>query len=431
MAQAIVMPKLGQTVEEAAIVRWHKQEGDMVKKGDVLFEIETDKAVLETESFYDGTLLKILVGEGETVPVSSTVAYVGKKGEKVPEGPKAEPVIRPPSPTPSLRPPTPTQLAAETPKAPSRLLISPRAKALAKKCVIDPSNVRGTGPNGRILEKDVCAYLEANKYNELRITPTAKKLAAAESIDILKVKGTGDSSRIMAHDIKRAVAEKPKKMSKMRQVIAKRLTQSFTTTPHFYVTVSVDMTDLLAFRQELKDSGEVYTVTDFILEAVILSLKEFPVLNSVTDGTTVRWHSRVDLGMAVGLEEGLVVPVLRSAETLSMSELHDTAKALAAKAQEGKLVPDEMTGSTFTVSNMGMLDVENFTAIINPGESAILGVGSTTESAVVIDGKIKVRSMMKMTLSSDHRVVDGTTASGFINAIKNKLEDLELWKSLT
>lgn len=454
MAQAVIMPKLGQAMEDATIVKWHKKEGDQVKKGEVLFEIETEKAVLEAESFHEGTLLKILVREQEAAQVLSPVAYVGKPGEKLPEIPAALPTASSPPPSAVSRPeqsvkprtasaaampeparvtPGPTHIHRQGAEAvvPRKLAISPRAKALARASVINPANIRGTGPNGRIIERDVKAYLQEKRYDQIRITPAAKRLAADEDIDILNVSGAGESLRITARDIQRAIAEKPRKMSKMRQVIAKRLTESFTTTPHFYVTVSADMTELLAFRQELKERGESYTVTDFILEAVILSLLEFPALNSVTDGAVVRWHGSVALGMAVGLDDGLVVPVIRSSENLNMRELHESAGALAAKARSGKLTPDEMTGSTFTVSNMGMMDVENFTAIINPGESAILAVASTMQCPVAINGRVEARSMMKMTLSSDHRIVDGATAAAFINAVKHKLEDMELWKSLT
>ena len=453
MAQAVVMPKLGQTVEEATLVTWHKQQGDKVKKGDVLFEIETDKAVLEAESFYDGVLLKTFVAEGETVPVGATVAFVGEAGEAAPA---VAPVARPPASAPAPAPaPTPapastaaapapapaapTATPAERPAllpaapaaAPARLFISPRARALARARVVDPGPIPGTGPNGRILERDVNAYLAAHDYDGLRITPAAKRLAANERVDILGIKGTGDAGRIMVCDVERSLATRPKPMSKMRQVIARRLTESFTTTPHFYATVSIDMTDLFAFRQQLKARGQAYSVTDFILEAVVLSLQELPVVNSVTDGSTVRWHGAVDLGMAVGLDEGLVVPVLRDADAMTMPELHDAAAALSAKARGGKLMPDEMTGSTFTVSNMGMLNVENFTAIINPGESAILAVSSTVLQPVVRAGEIVARSMMKITLSSDHRIIDGTIGAAFVNAVKDKLEDIELWRSLT
>lgn len=453
MPQAVIMPKLGQATEESTIVKWHKKEGDTVKKGDILFEMETDKAVLEAESFFDGTLLKIFVPEKVTVPVNVVVAYIGTPGEKVPDAPPppppqaSAPAAKPAAPaaqattaapaaaaTPAAGPaPAKPQAAPKpAPAAPTRLFISPRGKALAKTSVIDPAAIRGTGPNGRVTEADVRGYLQANNYDQLRISPAAKKLAAKEGLDILRIKGSGDAGRIMVHDVERAAAEKPRTMSKMRQVIARRLTDSFTGTPHFYATVSVDMTNLLAFRKELKDAGKPLGVTAFILEAVVLALKEFPAVNSMTpDGVTIRWRGTVDLGMAVGLDEGLVVPVIRSAEDLSLKELHEAADALSAKARAGKLLPDEMTGGSFTVSNMGMLDVECFNAIINPGEGAILAVASTIPTVVVRDGKMVVRSIMKITASVDHRIVDGTTAAAFVNSIKRKLEDVELWKTLT
>lgn len=451
MAQEVVMPKLGQTVEEATIVKWHKKEGDTVRKGEVLFEIETDKAVLEAESFFEGVLLKILHGEGETVPVSLPVAYVGAKGEKAPDVASAPPAAPPepakkPGPAAPAAPPAPTAPApaaasapaapvapapAPAPAKPGRLFISPRARALCIKSLVDPAPIRGTGANGRIVVKDVEAYLDAHRYGELRVTPSARRLAAKEKVDILTVRGTGASGRIMVRDVERAIAERPLPLSRMRQVIARRLTESFSGTPHFYVTVSVDMTDLLAYRQQRKAQGVSYTVTDFILEAVVLSLQEHPTVNSVCDGTTIRWYGSVDLGVAVSVENGLVVPVIRNADDLGMEELRDRARDLTTRAREGKLLPDEMTGSTFTVSNMGMLDVENFHAIINPGEAAILAVSSTRESVVAREGKVQIRSIMKMTLSTDHRIVDGAMGAAFANSIRQKLEDMDLWKSLT
>jgi pyruvate dehydrogenase E2 component (dihydrolipoamide acetyltransferase) len=428
MPNAIIMPKFGQMTEESAIVEWRKKEGDTVAKGDILFTVETDKSVMECESFFDGTLLKILVQPGVNVPVSSTVGFIGQPGDAIPAVEALKPVAKA-EPKPEAKP-APRPIEAARPVAvpaplpsvvPAMFRISPRAAALARECVIDPTKITGTGPQGRVVENDVRAYLDSKGYDKLRVSPTAKKLAAKEQIDLLSL----EADRIEVADVERAIAEKPKPMSKMRQVIGQRLTQSVVTQPHFYVTVSVDMTDLLAFRQK------PLTVTDFIAQAVLLTLKECPDVNSTTDGKSIRWHSRVHLGVAVSLEQGLVVPVIRNADDMTLPELSAASKALSEKARTGKLAPDEMSGSTFTISNMGMLNVENFTAIINTGEAAILAVSTTMPQPVVRNGQVVVRQIMKMTLSSDHRIVDGALAAKFINAIKQKLEDLELWKRLT
>jgi pyruvate dehydrogenase E2 component (dihydrolipoamide acetyltransferase) len=451
MATPIIMPKFGQMTEESAIVEWLKKEGDKVAKGDILFTVETDKSVMEVQSFEGGTLLKISVPPGVNVPVQSTVGFLGQPGEPIPEvtapapapAPKGPEVGRavpsaPPPPvartpeqpiqSPAVPPPQPVAVPASQP---TLFRISPRAAALARNCVIDPSRITGSGPNGRVVEKDVETYLDAKGYRQLRISPAAKQIAAREKLDVLTIQCPPDAPRITVADVERALAEKPKPMSKMRQIIAQRLTQSVLTSPHFFVTVEVDMTDLVKFRAQLKEHGAPYTVTDFISQAVVLALKEFPAVNSVTDGKTTRWNSHVHLGVAVSLEQGLVVPAIRDADELTLAELNARAKELADKARAGKLAPNEMTGSTFTISNMGMLDVENFTAIINPGESAILAVSSALAKPVVRDGKVVVRSIMKMTLSSDHRIIDGAMAARFINAVKKKLENLELWKLLT
>jgi len=457
MAQAVIFPKLGQTMEEGAIVKWLKKEGDPVAKGDILFEIETDKANLEVESFFEGVLLKIYVREGITVPVNTVVGYVGAAGEKVPnQAPKAEAPAPAPAPAAAAVPatspaisaaparvpaavpapvaavpaprPAPQPVAALVPEA--RLIISPRAKALAKDACINPSRVTGTGPNGRIVEKDVQTYLASSGYNALHITPAAKRLAAEKEIDILTVRGSGDAGRIMVEDVERAVRRRPVPLSRMRQIIARRLVESKQTIPHFYVTVKADITDLMTYRADLKAKGFNYSVNDFVLEAVILSLEEFPIVNSVTDGLTVSWRGDVDLGMAVSVENGLVVPVIRAAQTLTLKELNAQTKALAEKARTGKLTPDEMVGSSFTVSNMGMMSVDQFMAIINPGEAGILAVSTGRQVPAVVNGEIKVRTVMAMTLSVDHRIVDGSVGAQFANAIKSKLENLELWKAL-
>jgi pyruvate dehydrogenase E2 component (dihydrolipoamide acetyltransferase) len=441
MPRPVVMPKLGQSEEEGTLVRWLKKEGDAVAKGDVLFEIETDKALLEVESFFDGTLLKIVVPEGDTVPVQSTVAFIGDPGEATPEitvpaakpgkgeGPRASAKVleQPPiaaaggeaqarversiarerEARPQERPSPPPASA----KVPSMFKISPRAARLAKECAVDPKAIVGTGPGGRIVEKDVRSYLDTKGYTRLRVTPTAKKLARKEGIDLFSLQPSDDGGRITVVDVETALAERPKPMGRMRRVIAQRLA-------------------LDSFRNELKSKRVSYTITDFILRAVAVTLEEFPAVNSTTDGEKIWWHSRIDLGLAVALEQGLVVPVLRNANKLTLADIHEQATKLTARARAGKLTPDEMTGSTFTISNMGMLDVENFTAIINPGESAILAVSSLMKHPVVRDDRVVIRSLMKMTLSSDHRIIDGALAARFLNAVRNKLEEISLWRRL-
>jgi pyruvate dehydrogenase E2 component (dihydrolipoamide acetyltransferase) len=445
MVTPIVMPKFGQMTEDSAIVEWLKKEGDTVAKGDVLFLVETDKSVMEVESFSEGTLLKIAVGVGVSVPVQSVVGYLGAKGEAIPATPaptRPAPASAPSAPKaakPAARGAAPVAVAfapaaavaVPSAAAPARFRISPRAAALAKDSVIDAHAIAGSGPEGRIVEKDMRAYLEAHDYAALRVSPAGKALAAKEGLDLLALRADNGGKRIEIADVERAIAEKPKAMSKIRQIIAQRLADSVVTAPHFYVTVEVDMTETIAQRARLNAAGARYSVTDFIAQASALALKEFPAVNSATDGKSVRWHSRVHLGIAVNLEEGLVVPVVRDADEMTMAELSGRAKQLVDKARAGGLAPDEMSGSTFTISNMGMLDVENFTAIINPGESAILAVSSTVKKPVVRDDAIVARPIMKMTLSSDHRLIDGATAARFVNSIKTKLEDKGLWSALT
>lgn len=419
MATPIIMPKFGQMTEESAIVEWHKREGDKIAKGDVLFTIETDKSLMDVESFEEGTLLKILIKPGVSVAVQSTVGFLGQPGEAIPDAAAstATPTLRPTTAAscstpvgahPENQPEMPAVAATvPTPVAASgsaHLKISPRAAALVRDFAIDPSRITGSGPDGRIIEKDIRAYLDARGHAKPGTLPASEALAARE---------------------------KPRPMSRMRQVIAQRLTQSFRDTPHFYVTVTVDMTGLITFRDQLKAAGTPCTVTDFIAKAVILALQEFPDLNSSTDGAYMRRRDHVNLGIAVSLDEGLVVPVIPAAEQLSFWELIQRSREVVEKARTGKATPDELSGGTFTISNMGMMDVENFSAIINPGESAILAVASAQPQPVVRDGRIVVRHMMKVTLSCDHRVVDGALGARFVNAVKQKIENLELWKRLT
>ena len=394
MAQPILMPKLGQMTEESRVVRWLKQEGEAVAKGEPLLEIETDKAAMEVESFYDGVLLKVLVPEGETVPVMQTLGYVGEPGESVPADLAAAPqaVAASESETGSSSWPASFESGSrgqENPATMERIKISPRAAGLAAARGLDARRIQGSGPGGRIIERDVLAALREAPVHTVPIP---------------------------------AVSPAGRPLSRMRRVISQRLTASFTSTPHFYVTVSADMTAIETVRSELKARSEQVSVTDFLVKAVAETLVEFPDCNSWTDGTTVTPHSGIHVGIAVALEGGLVVPVIRDADQLSLSRISVMTKELVEKAKGGTLKPEEMSGSSFTISNMGMLHVENLTAIINPGESAILAVGSASPQPVAVAGSVEIRPMMKMTLSADHRLVDGALAARFVNKIKERLE---------
>jgi pyruvate dehydrogenase E2 component (dihydrolipoamide acetyltransferase) len=437
----IIMPKFGQMTEESAIVEWLKKEGDPVAKGDILFTVETDKAVMEVESFEAGTLAKIAVAPGVTVPVQSVVGYLSRPGEDTAGAPApapAAPAVAKPAPPPSPAQTGPTLTTQTSPLTtvsppPALFRISPRAAALAERSGIDPSAIKGSGPLGRVVERDVRQFLES------RGTSAAAKAELARAPAQQELRPTAEqtagkptpSTPSMLRPAAAQTAGKPIPMSRMRQIIAQRLTQSFRDTPHFYVTVSADMTGLAAYRQELKAAGAPYSLTDFISQSVVLSLLEFPTVNSSTDGKTTIAHGQVNLGLAVSIEGGLVVPVIPNAGALTLLDISAASKRLADKARAGKLTPDEMTGGTFTISNMGMLNVENFFAIINPGEGGILAVASVLPQPVVRGDGIAIRQMMKMTLSVDHRLVDGALGALFINAIKAKLEDMALWKRLT
>jgi pyruvate dehydrogenase E2 component (dihydrolipoamide acetyltransferase) len=434
MAHPILMPKPGQMTEECVLVAWHKHEGDPVRKGDVLFEIETDKAVMDVEAFEDGVLLKRCVAEGESAPVNAICAYVGEPGEAIPDdgvrvglaaeavsgsGPSAPAAsviatvpaapVEPSAPGATSAPAAPAAPAAPvvpavaTPPAgdrDGRLAISPRASRLAAASGVDPRTLPGTGPGGRITERDVQAAID-------RRSPAAP----------------GDTPDGGSAD------EEARPLSRMRRVIAERLTESWTTVPQFRVTASVDMTRLLALRAELRETGLDLSITDFIVGATAQSLVELPDVNSRTDGTTVWLRRRVHLGLAVTVTGGLVVPVIRDADRLSPRGIHSRAVALAAAARDGRLGPDDMTGSTFTVSNLGMFGVDQFDAIVNPGEAGILAVSSVIPTPVVLGDGIAVRQLMKLTLTADHRLVDGELAARFLNAIRRRLQDVEAIRS--
>jgi pyruvate dehydrogenase E2 component (dihydrolipoamide acetyltransferase) len=444
MAHPILMPKPGQMTEECVLVAWHKREGDQVRKGDLLFEIESDKSNMDVEAFEEGVLLKRYVQEGETVPVNTLCAYVGEPGEAVPD--QAPPVAaahtegaaKARTPAAAGAPAVPASAApvrsaaaaadrGATGTAPSRagasdhLRISPRASRLAAASGLDPRQISGTGPEGRITERDVRAALEAATAAVAAAAPAAPA-TVAPPMTAPPALGTSRPPAAAVPDWS-AGETAPQPLSRMRRVIAERLTLSATTVPQFTVTVAVDMTRLLALRADLKATGTTLTVTDFIISATAQTLAEFPTVNSRTDGVSMWTRSRVLLGLAVSLPGGLVVPVMRDADRLSLADVHTRAAELAEAARNGTLTPDDMTGSTFTISNLGMIGVDEFSAIINPGESAILAVSSVVPTPVVVGDGIGIRQMMKLTLTADHRLVDGELAARFLNALRRRLEE--------
>jgi pyruvate dehydrogenase E2 component (dihydrolipoamide acetyltransferase) len=461
MAVAIRMPQPGQMTEECTVLQWFKAEGDRISRGDPLFEIETDKSNMEIEAFDEGVLLRIDAPEGATVPVDAVVAWIGEAGESIPETssgavsvgvatgrhggtptPASQVGAYPSQPGayPTASDATISQLGASVaraaaPPAPgetdgrqgeARLAISPRASRVAAELGIDPRSIAGTGPGGRIVERDVRSASETASSSEAAPSAGAASSAGAAPTTPAGVSGAGAPATGPSVHPLSAAPSTPKgpgeTLSRVRQTIARRLTEN-TSVPTFSVTVAVDMSDLLRLRADLKAAGSGISVTDLIHAAVVQALGELPLLNASTDGVTVWKPEHVQLGVAVSVSAGLLVPVIRDADLLSVRGLHEQTAALVEAARAGKLAPDQLKGSTFSVSNMGMFGVEQFTAIINPGESGILAVSSVTPEVRAMGDAMAVRQMMRITLTADHRLIDGELGARFVNAVKRRLED--------
>ena len=428
MVVAIRMPQPGQMTEECTVLQWFKAEGDRVSRGDPLFEIETDKSNMEIEAFDEGVLLRIDARVGATVPVDAVVAWIGQPGEPVPEAAASAAAFEPAPEAEPSAPPPPTVTAALAPpvapevhgQAASRLAISPRASRLAAELGIDPRTVTGTGPGGRIVERDVRAAADAAAIAVTAPVAAVAEPAGGAAAPASVVPAAGGAPSALAQGAGET-------LSRMRQTIARRLTEN-TSVPTFSVTVAVDMTDLLGLRADFKAAGSGITVTDLVHAATVQALGELPMLNASTDGTTVWKHEHVQLGVAVSVPAGLLVPVVRDADLLSVRGLHDRTAEVVTAARAGKLAPDQLTGSTFSVSNMGMFGVEQFTAIINPGESGILAVSSVTPEVRVLGDGIAVRQMMRITLTADHRIIDGEMGARFVNAVQRRLEDADAFR---
>ena len=429
MAETISMPKLGFDMQEGVLVRWVKNEGENINKGDVLAEIETDKATVEVESSASGVVRKLLVEAGAVVPVGEPIAVVGSADEKIEETPaktteapaekktdeekgeelKTEPEPRKPEDgrqkaeaAPQAQPAQAAVSQAPAPAQEGPIKASPLAKKIARDNQLDLSRVQGSGPGGRVVRKDVEAALAGGQ-------PAAapSRQPAAQPVAV-----SGEDESLP--------------LSKLRQAIARRMVESTTTVPHFFVTHEYKMDALMALRKQINDylpDDEKLSVNDFIVKAVALTLREFPNLNSSFAGDTVIRRGAVNVGIAVAVEGGLLTVVTRNTDQQPLRVLSSETKRMAAGAREGKVRPNDIEGSTFSVSNLGMFDVENFSAIINPPEAAILAVGSARQIPVVENKEIKIGWRMKATLSVDHRVSDGAEGARFMQKLAEFLEN--------
>ena len=455
MAFEIIMPKLGVDMQEGEIIEWKKQEGDVVNEGDILLEIMSDKTNMELEAEDSGVLLKITRQAGETVPVTEVIGYIGAEGEVVADNAASAPAAEAALQVEEVATVEATVVAKT--KAPvvhegGKVRATPKARKVARELGIDIAQVPGTGAKGRVHADDV----ENFKGAQPKATPLARKIAADLGIDLASVSGTGFGGKITKEDVlaisapaqvKEAAATpvveaKPEKvlpegvevipMSAMRKAISKGMTHSYLTAPTFTLNYDVDMTNLMALRKQVLDpimnkTGMKVTFTDLIGLAVVRTLmkEEHRYLNAslIDDAQNIELHKFVNLGIAVGLDDGLIVPVVHGADKMSLSDFVVASKDVIKKAQAGKLKAAEMSGSTFSITNLGMFGTKSFNPIINQPNSAILGVSATIQTPVVVDGEVVVRPIMGLCLTIDHRIVDGMNGAKFMVDLKHLIEN--------
>lgn len=439
MAIEVKIPIPDQTTEEVRLVAWRKDVGESVTKGEVVLEIETDKAVMEVEATADGVLLKQLVQVDDMVPVGEVIGFIGEPGTEIEVQEKKEPSTK-----------SSSVIIAETSekRVDKDIKATPLARKVAQKTGVDLEKIKGTGAHGKILRKDVELYSSdpassgpSVKTGRLFASPNAKRLAKELGVDINLVKGTGPEGRIIGKDVHGYAVSKPAVLSavpaqgqpkpgteelltRMRTAIAHILQGSSRDTPHFNVTMNIDMTRAMAFRNEMnkgKEKSEKISVNDLVVKACAMALKQYPTVNSRFLEDRIKYIDQINIGVATAIDAGLVVPVVLNTDKLSWQELAAETKNVIDEARKGKL--KNMGKGTFTVSNLGMFGVEEFTAIINPPEAAILAVGGLKEEVVAENGIIGIKPMMKVTLCSDHRVVDGAVAAQFLAAVKRYLEE--------
>lgn len=423
MAQAIVLPKLGNTVESAVILAWHVAVGAAVEVGDPLCEIETDKATLDVESSADGILLAQLCQAGEEAPVLSNIAVVGRVGESIAE-------FMPPAPAPGddaapdREAGAPSAVSAESSRESRQpVFISPRARNLARRKGLNIEGLQGSGPGGRIIERDI----EAALSQQVKLTPVAQ--AMLDSGEFALADGPPGAGRLGKRDLvplaREAVRELPLKGA--RKIIAGRLLESLRTTAQFTLNASADARALLAFRRRCKESAELRDVgiNDLLLFAVARTLPDFPELNALFENNIVYQYRAIHLAMAVDSERGLLAPVIRAADSLSLPELAAEAQRLAEACRAGRARPDELAGGTFTVSNLGALGIESFTPLLNPPQAAILGLGSINLKPVQLQDEISFRPHIALSLTVDHQVVDGAPAARFLQRLGANLARID------
>ena len=417
--QVISMPRLSDTMEEGTVASWLKNIGDKIEEGDILAEIETDKATMEFESFYEGVLLYIGVGEGESAKVDSLLTIIGPEGTDVSglvtahkEGTISSDTIETTTETSTTETVQIEEQTAEVSKSNNtggRIFASPLAKKIAKDKGINLADVKGSGENGRIVKKDVENYTPAPAAAAVEATPTQTTQTATPLATYTPV---GEESY------------EEVKNSQMRKVIAKRLGESKFTAPHYYLTIELDMDSAIASRKTINALPETkVSFNDMIVKACAMALKKHPQVNTSWNGDTTRYNHHIHVGVAVAVDDGLLVPVLKFTDQMSLTEIGSTVRDLAGKARTKKIAPNEMEGSTFTISNLGMFGIQEFTSIINQPNSAILSVGAIEQKPVVKDGLIVVGNTMKVTLACDHRTVDGATGAQFLQTVRAYIEN--------
>ncbi len=427
MAEVQVMPRMSDTMEEGVIVGWLKAEGDTVEVGDLLAEVETDKATMELDSEFEGTILHIAIKEG-AVPIGGALVVVGEEGEDwkaalaeyaAAEGGATEEPKKEEAPATET---TATPTAEPTPVVDSKIKASPLAKSMAKEAGIDLSTLSGTGDNGRIVKKDIESAI-SNPAPAAPVAPAAPIAQPATTTAPAAPKQEAPNVAAFAYgDNSGGYTDIP--VTQMRKTIARRLGESKFTAPHFYLTVEIDMDAAWDMRKKINEVAPVkISFNDIVIKACAIALREHPAVNSSWLGDKIRQNNDVNIGVAVAVPDGLLVPVIKMADIKTLSQLNTEVKQLAGKAKSKKLSPAEMTGNTFTISNLGMFGIEEFTAIVNPPDSCILAIGGIISKPVVKDEEIVVGKRMKVTLSCDHRVIDGATGAQFLNSIKAALEN--------